>query len=78
MNTKLRLFLDWGITFEKVYEIEEHSYRKVYYANKEELEKNIVKSISTFNLTESSEKIESEFISKQERFIEESKNKLRT
>lgn len=78
MNTKLRLFLDWGIRFEKVYEIEEHSYRKVYYANKEELEKNIVKSISTFNLTESSEKIESEFISKQERFIEESKNKLRT
>ncbi|MEL5900164.1 type IV secretory system conjugative DNA transfer family protein [Clostridium sporogenes] len=44
MQTKLRLFLDWGITFEKTYEIEEKSHRKVYYADKEELEQNIIKS----------------------------------
>lgn len=44
MQTKLRLFLDWGITFEKTYEMEEKSHRKVYYADKEELEQNIIKS----------------------------------
>jgi hypothetical protein len=37
MKTKLRLFLDWGITFEKAYETAEKSHRKVYYADKEEL-----------------------------------------
>nr|WP_330375423.1 type IV secretory system conjugative DNA transfer family protein [Inediibacterium massiliense] len=46
MQTKLRLFLDWGITFEKSHEIEEKSHRKVYYADKEELEQNIIKSFS--------------------------------
>lgn len=45
MQTKLKLFLDWGITFDKIYEIEQRVNRKVYYADKEELEKNI---ISTF------------------------------
>lgn len=44
IQTKLRLFLDWGITFEKTYEMEEKSHRKVYYADKEELEQNIIKS----------------------------------
>ena len=43
MKTKLKLFLDWGITFEKIYETEEKSHRKVYYADKEELEENIVR-----------------------------------
>jgi len=42
MRTKLKLFLDWGITFDKQYEIEEKSHRKVYYASKEELESNII------------------------------------
>jgi type IV secretion system protein VirD4 len=46
MQTKLRLFLDWGITFNKTYEAKERSHRKVYYADKEELEKNILKAIS--------------------------------
>ena len=46
MAAKLKLFLDWGITFDKTYEIEERSHRKVYYADKEELEENILSAIS--------------------------------
>ncbi|MGL5253912.1 MAG: type IV secretory system conjugative DNA transfer family protein, partial [Brevinema sp.] len=45
MQTRLKLFLDWGITFDKTYETEERSHRKVYYADKEELMENILKSI---------------------------------
>ena len=43
MKTKLKLFLDWGITFDKTYETEEKSHRRVYYADKDELEENIVR-----------------------------------
>ncbi|GAB6106099.1 VirD4-like conjugal transfer protein, CD1115 family [Fusibacter bizertensis] len=43
MKTTLKLFLDWGITFDKTYETEEKSHRKVYYADKEELEENIIR-----------------------------------
>lgn len=50
IQTKLKLFLDWGITFEKTYEIEEKSHRKVYYADKEELEQNIIKSFCSNNV----------------------------
>jgi type IV secretion system protein VirD4 len=46
MQTKLKLFLDWGITFDKTYETEERSHRKVYYADKEELEENILNAVS--------------------------------
>lgn len=42
MQTKLRLFLDWGITFDKSYEMEEKSNRKVSYADKQTLEENII------------------------------------
>ncbi|MBU5314551.1 type IV secretory system conjugative DNA transfer family protein [Tissierella carlieri] len=41
MRTVLRLFLDWGITFGKLYIMEEKSYRRVFYADKETLEENI-------------------------------------
>ncbi|MFV0241952.1 MAG: type IV secretory system conjugative DNA transfer family protein, partial [Lacrimispora sphenoides] len=44
MQTRLRLFLDWGITFDKTYEIEQRANRKVYYADKEELAENILKA----------------------------------
>lgn len=37
MQTRLRLFLDWGITFGKAYQTPEHGQRKVYYADREEL-----------------------------------------
>ena len=43
MQTKLRLFLDWGITFDKPYEMEDKSYRKVCYADKQTLEENVIR-----------------------------------
>ena len=42
MRTRLRLFLDWGITFGEPYQTPEHGQRKVYYAGREELENAIV------------------------------------
>ncbi len=43
MKTKLKLFLDWGITFDRAYKTEERANRKVYYANRLDLEENIMK-----------------------------------
>ena len=43
MQTRLRLFLDWGITFGEVYQTPERGQRKVYYADRKELEKEILK-----------------------------------
>ena len=37
MQTRLRLFLEWGITFGEPYQIPQRSARKVYYASKVEL-----------------------------------------
>ena len=37
MKVKLKLFLDWGITFGKLYEVPEQSERPVHYASKREL-----------------------------------------
>ncbi|WP_456297615.1 VirD4-like conjugal transfer protein, CD1115 family [Anaerotignum neopropionicum] len=54
IQTKLRLFLDWGITFEKPYESEEKSHRRVYYADKEELEQNIIKSFCSIDVEDES------------------------
>ena len=42
MKTRLRLFLDWGISFEEPYAVAERAQRKVKYANREELEATIV------------------------------------
>ena len=36
MRTRLRLFLEWGITFGKPYHVPEKAARKVYYADKKE------------------------------------------
>ena len=38
MRTRLRLFLDWGITFGDACQTPEHGQRKVYYADRVELE----------------------------------------
>ena len=38
MRTRLRLFLEWGITFGEPYSIPEKADRSVAYANKQELE----------------------------------------
>ena len=43
MRTKLKLFLKWGITFEEPYEIEERAARKVVYADKQEIEEEIIR-----------------------------------
>lgn len=42
MKTILKLFLNWGITFEDPYEMEEKSARKVSYVDKDRLENEIV------------------------------------
>lgn len=42
MRTKLPLFLKWGIKFEAPYEVEERAARKVYYADRFELEQEIM------------------------------------
>ena len=44
MRTRLRLFLDWGITFGEPYLLEEKAARTVAYANKEELEDAVFQS----------------------------------
>ena len=41
MKTRLRLFLDWGITFGEPYQIPERGQRRVYYAGRQELEQAI-------------------------------------
>jgi type IV secretion system protein VirD4 len=43
MRTRLKLFLEWGITFGKSYEISEKSARKVEYADRRELEEEIIR-----------------------------------
>ena len=43
MQTKLRLFLDWGITFDEPYQIEERASRKIAYADRDELIRSILK-----------------------------------
>lgn len=43
MRTRLKIFLDWGITFEKAYKIEEKSARKVDYADRRKIEEKIIR-----------------------------------
>ena len=40
---KLRLFLDWGITFDEPYQIEERVSRKIAYADRDDLIRSIMK-----------------------------------
>ena len=44
MRPRLRLFLEWGITFEKPYIVSERADRAVAYANREDLERNLPQS----------------------------------
>lgn len=55
MKTKLKLFLDWGITFDKPYITEEKCHRKVYYADKDELEQNILRQVMAVELADKSD-----------------------
>lgn len=47
MQTKLRLFLDWGITFDATYATPEHAARPVAYASRQELFLSISKRYSS-------------------------------
>ena len=44
MRTRLRLFLEWGISFEEPYIVPERVDRAVAYANREDLERNLPQS----------------------------------
>jgi len=48
MQTRLRLFLDWGITFREAYQTPEHGQRKIYYADRKELENAILEKYPPF------------------------------
>jgi type IV secretion system protein VirD4 len=50
MRTQLRLFLDWGITFDTKYAVPEKAQRKVAYANKAELERNILNRDNVYDI----------------------------
>lgn len=41
MQTRLRLFLDWGIRFEEAYQVPERDNKRVVYAGRKELVKKI-------------------------------------
>ena len=45
MRTKLRLFLEWGISFDETYSVQEKVQREVHYANREELMDKIQKTL---------------------------------
>ena len=49
MRTRLRLFLEWGITFEEPYIVPERVDRAVAYANREDLERNLPQSSKAEN-----------------------------
>ena len=46
MRTRLRLFLEWGITFGEPYQVPQRAARKVYYADKAELASAIYRTFS--------------------------------
>ena len=43
MKTRLKLFFDWGITFEEPYRLPEKAARKVVYADKNSVEEAIIR-----------------------------------
>lgn len=49
MKTRLRLFSDWGITLDSSYSVPEKAQREVAYANRRELEINIMKKNLTMS-----------------------------
>lgn len=61
MKTILKLFLNWGITFEDPYEMEEKSARKVSYVDKDRLETEIVNRQMAYEVDIDEEKEEQDF-----------------
>ena len=52
MKTRLRLFLDWGITFKDAYTVPERADRRVRYAGCEELERSIARQRNAMPMEE--------------------------
>ncbi len=48
MRTRLKLFLEWGITFGKAYEMTEQSARKVSYADRRKVEEEVIRRNAAF------------------------------
>ncbi len=48
MRTRLKLFLEWGITFGQAYEMKEQSARKVAYADRRKVEEEIIRRNAAF------------------------------
>lgn len=78
MLTKLKLFKDWGITFEKPYRLEEQANRVVNYANIYELEKNISKNNKQYYSDVIDEYVIKEEKNNLEDYIKKNKKKVRT
>ena len=55
MRTRLRLFLDWGITFEEPYAVPERVQRRVVYASRQKLERSILNRYGKESKEDSSE-----------------------
>lgn len=55
MRTKLRLFLEWGITFDRACKLSERAARKVAYADKGELEQSILRHNNSVTLADRTE-----------------------
>ena len=51
MRTRLRLFLDWGISFDRVYEMPSQAAREVAYASCKELENKLSQRSNCYDLT---------------------------
>ncbi len=56
VKVTLRLFLDWGIRFDKPYEVPERAQREVAYASRQELEQAIINAGSDFQTKENDPK----------------------
>ena len=74
MKVKLKLFFEWGITFEEKFEVIENSNRKVSYADKDSLIENILMDCGHFEQPLSSTESEPETVKKAETDIKENSN----
>ena len=74
MKVRLKLFFEWGITFEEKFEVIENSNRKVCYADKDSLIENILINCGNFEEPVSSLESEPENVIKAETNIKEKSN----
>ena len=74
MKVKLKLFFEWGITFEEKFEVIENSNRKVSYADKDSLIENILMDCGHFEQPLSSTEPQPETVEKAETDIKENSN----